>query len=95
MILANLRKLGPTLEREIAQMPIPDDIMITKFWAGNASAASAIGERTITLRLIEKRFGPIPGRAAQRIDEMSAPELKALALRVLEARNLEELFATA
>ena len=49
------------------------------------------GEQTVVMRQIEKRFGPVPAWARQRLEAMSAPELEETALRLLDARSLEEL----
>jgi hypothetical protein len=92
MILAGLRKLQPVIEREIEQMPILDDIMDSEVLGRERKRGIALGERTIILRQIEKRFGSIPPRMAQQIDAMSASELESLGLRLLDVRTLEELF---
>ena len=49
------------------------------------------GELEILHRLIEKRFGPIPGWAEERLAARSAPELEELSLRVLDAQSIEDL----
>jgi hypothetical protein len=54
----------------------------------------AIGEQTIVLRLIEKRFGAIPAWARQRLDAMSASEIEETALRLLDAQSLDALLDT-
>lgn len=51
------------------------------------------GERHLLLRLIEKRFGPTPLWARQRIDTLSIQELETIGVKVLDARNLRELLA--
>ena len=49
------------------------------------------GELTVLRRLIEKRFGPIPAWAEERLAARSAPELEELSLRVLDAQSIEDL----
>jgi predicted transposase YdaD len=49
------------------------------------------GELLIVRRLIEKRFGPVPSSAAERLAKLSAQELEELSGRLLDARNLEDL----
>ena len=49
------------------------------------------GERQIILRLIAKRFGEVPPAAKKRIAAMSATKLERFALRLLDARSLNEL----
>jgi hypothetical protein len=83
----------PVIEREIEQMPILDDIMDHEVLGRERKRGIALGERTIILRQIEKRFGPIPARVVQQIDAMSAQELESLALRLLDVRTLDELFS--
>ena len=51
------------------------------------------GERQIVLRQIAKRFGAVPPAAKKRIAAMSAPKLERIALRLLDARSLDELLA--
>jgi hypothetical protein len=42
------------------------------------------------LRDLEKRFGPIPAWAEERLGGRSAEDLEALGVRLLEAQSLEE-----
>jgi hypothetical protein len=41
--------------------------------------------------MAEKRFGPIPGWARQKLDAMSLADLEDTALRLLDSPGLEEL----
>jgi predicted transposase/invertase (TIGR01784 family) len=99
MILASLRKLGPTIEREIEQMPILDDIMDDEVLGRERKRGIALGlekgreegERKLVLRQIEARFGSIPLTTRQRIDAMSASELEEIGIRLMNVRTLEEL----
>jgi len=49
------------------------------------------GELLILRRQIEKRFGPMPSWAVERLAMRTAPELEELADRVLDAPSLEDL----
>jgi hypothetical protein len=46
---------------------------------------------TLLRRLIEKRFGAVPGWAEERIANRSVEELEELSVRVLDAHSVEEL----
>jgi predicted transposase YdaD len=49
------------------------------------------GELTVLRRLIEKRFGALPGWAGEKLAALSASELEDLSMRVLDAKSVEEL----
>ena len=50
------------------------------------------GMRELVLRLLARRFAPLPAAVARRVSAMvSSEELATLADRLLEARSLEEL----
>ena len=49
------------------------------------------GERKVLRRLIEMRFGPLPGWAEQRLASRSAAELEELSVRVLESQSIEDV----
>jgi hypothetical protein len=98
MVLAGLRRLGPTIERETEQMPILDDIMDHEVLGRERKRGIALGraealeaQRRLVLRQIEKRFGSISNRAEQTVSILSARALEDLALRLLDAASLEEL----
>jgi flagellar biosynthesis/type III secretory pathway protein FliH len=50
------------------------------------------GRREVLRLQLEKRFGPMPHAAAARLSAQSETELDQLALRLLDASTLEELF---
>jgi predicted transposase YdaD len=84
-------------------MPILDDIMdhdllgpairrgLQQGRAEGRAEGRVEGERTVVLRLIEKRFGAVPAWARQRLVAMSGHEVEETALRLLDARSLEDL----
>ena len=86
LILAGLRRLEETVEREIQKMPVYIDISENKV----LGPAYREGQRTV-IRL-EKRFGPMPAWAEERLASRSANELEDLAVRVLDAQSIEDLF---
>jgi len=83
-------------------MPILDDIMDHQVYGPLRREGIKIGlekgreeglerERRIVLRLIAKRFGPVPAAARKRIEALSATKLERIALRLLDAKSLDEL----
>ena len=53
------------------------------------------GEVIMLKRLLTQRFGPLPEWAEQRLEQASPRELEGWAERVLEAQQLEDVFAPA
>jgi hypothetical protein len=86
MILAGLRNLEEVIEREVSKMPILGDIMDHKVLGREFKR----GELAVLIRQAEKRFGSIPAGIRQKLTGMSIPELESAALRLLDARNVEE-----
>jgi hypothetical protein len=101
VILAGLRRLGEVIEQEAKQMPILDDIMDhavlgREFKRGLAQGREQgrhDGELAVLIPLIEKRFGAVPSEVRERLDRMTAPEVESMALRLLDARSIDELLA--
>jgi hypothetical protein len=50
-----------------------------------------LGERRLTLRLMEAKFGPLPAEVKQRVEALSPEALAQLELDLLKAQALEEL----
>ena len=50
--------------------------------------------REVVRQLLEKRFGRLPPRLARRVGKLSDAEAKKLALAIIDARSLKELFAS-
>jgi len=94
-ILAGLRHLWTTVEREIRNMPIDLDIRDHEFlgpmFKAERQEGRQEGDLTILRRLIAKRFGSLPGWAAEKLARLSTTELEELSERVLDARSVEEL----
>ena len=91
MILAGLRHLSRTVEQETRKMPIDLDIREHEVLGPMFIAARQEGELTILRRLIEKRFGTLPGWASEKLSALPASELEDLSERVLDAKSVEEL----
>ena len=103
MILAGLRRLSKTVAQEVRNMPIDLDIrdhevlgpmFIEAEQKGRQEGLREglqAGELTVLRRLIEKRFGALPGWAREKLAALSASELEELSERVLDAQSVEEL----
>src|ERR1035438_4028548 len=107
MILAGLRHLSRTVEQERRKMPIDIDIREHEVLGPMFKEAEQKGrqegrqeglqkgllegELTVLRRLIEKRFGALPGWAGEKLAALSASELEDLSMRVLDAKSVEEL----
>ena len=98
-ILAGLRHLGAIIKRETKTMPILDDIMdhdllgpiLRRGLQQGRQEGRQEGEQTIVMRQIEKRFGAVPAWVRQRLEAMSTADVEEVAIRLLDARDLEEL----
>jgi predicted transposase YdaD len=101
LILARLRRLSVELKLEVEKMPILLDIMddeifgpvIRKGLAQGRVEGRAEGRLEILSSLIEKRFGKIPPAVSQRMAALKPAQLKRIALRLLDAQSMEDLFA--
>jgi predicted transposase YdaD len=103
LILAGLRRLEETVATEIQKMPVYIDLLENKvlgpaFRRGLEEGelkgkleGELEGELKILRRQIEKRFGPIPKWATERLAARSAAELEELSVRILEVTNIEDL----
>jgi hypothetical protein len=66
-------------------------------WRAEGEAAGmlkgrAVGEATLLLRLLERRFGPLSPEVRARIEAAESAALEEWSLRVLDARTIEEVF---
>jgi predicted transposase YdaD len=81
-------------------MPITDDIMdhdllgpaIRQGIQQGREEGRQEGELKAIRRLAIKRFGTIPGWADERLEALSLPEIENLYNRILDAKNIEDLF---
>jgi hypothetical protein len=91
LILAGLRHLEETVEREARRMPIFIDILENKVLGREYKRGLQEGELNVLRRLIEKRFGALPSWAEERLTGRSAAELEELSVRVLDTQSIEDL----
>ena len=91
MLLSGLRKLGTVIEKEMELMPILTDIMDHEVIGRERRRGMVEGERSVVLRLIGKRFGPVPQWASARIESLRGAELEEVEMRILDAKSLEDL----
>ena len=108
MILAGIRQLATVVEEEAKQMPILNDIMDHEVIGpairqgrkegkaegraegkleGKIEGAAALAEHQLTAR-----FGPLSAGTKKRLAKLTLPELEDLAVRLLTAKNITELF---
>ncbi len=86
-------------------MPILNDIMDNEIFgpairqgraegrAEGRTEGRAEGQIEILLDQAEKRFGAVPPRIRKRLTALKPEQLKAAALRLLDAERIEDLFA--
>ncbi len=92
-ILAGLRELDAEVKRETRKMPIQEDIRDHGTIGPMLREERAHGQIELLLDMIEKKFGAIPPRTRKRIEALKPDKLKDVALRLLDARRVEDLFA--
>jgi len=99
-IIGGLRGLTSRIKEEAKRMPITESIMdngiigpaIRKGMRLGATEGRIRGQREILLSQIEKRFGSVPAQARKRLEAMPSRQLKAVALRLLDAKTIDKLF---
>jgi hypothetical protein len=97
--VAGLRGWEEDLEREAKSAPVIIDIMANKVLGRERrkgierglERGHLRGELTLLRRVLEKKFGPIPTWANERLKKATVPEIEDLALRLLDASSLDEL----
>lgn len=76
-------------------MPILDDIMDHELFGPairkGLEQGRMEGARRIVLGLMERRFGPTPSWACERVDSLSIEQLETLGLELLDDKSLNEL----
>jgi hypothetical protein len=96
MILAGIRKLDEVVEQEAKQMPILNDIMdhgvIGPAIRQGRREGKIEGAAAIAQRLLSARFGPLSATTKKRLAKLTLPELEDLAIRLLTAKSIAELF---
>jgi predicted transposase YdaD len=108
MILAGIRKLDEVVEQEAKQMPILNDIMDhgvigpairqgRKEGRAEGKLEGKIegkieGMAALAQRQLAARFGPLSPATKKRLAKLTLPELEDLAIRLLTAKSIAELF---
>jgi hypothetical protein len=100
-IIAGLRRMEDEARREATKMPVLNDIMDNKVIGpairqGRAEGrleGRIEGQLEMLTSQIQKRFGRIPPAISQRIAALKPAQLKRVALRLLDAQRIEDLFA--
>jgi hypothetical protein len=91
LILSGLRRLEPTVEREVRKMPILKDIMDHQVLGREFKRGLLEGELTVLRRQIEKRFGAVPSWAEENLAARTKAEVEELSVRLFDVQSLEEL----
>ncbi|HEX4168031.1 MAG TPA: DUF4351 domain-containing protein, partial [Bryobacteraceae bacterium] len=95
LILAGLQRLEELIEGEAKKMPILESILEHKVlgreFKRGLKEGQQQGELKLILGMLEKRFGPLPESAEQKVRALPEPELLQLGLRLLDVQSLEEL----
>jgi hypothetical protein len=93
--VAGLRGWEEVLEREAKSVPVMIDIMANKVLGRERKKGLELGlvkgELRLLRRQLDKKFGPIPTWANERLAKATVPEIEDLAVRLLDASNLDEL----
>jgi hypothetical protein len=94
-VVAGLSGWEDVLEQEVNSVPMMIDIMDNKVLGRERrkglEAGRLEGELTLLRRVLEKKFGPIPAWADERLSKATVPEIEDLAVRLLDAASLDEL----
>ena len=85
LLLAGLRKLEQSIRTEVQFMPITHDILDHEVIGPAIKEGRRQEGISILRRQIEKRLGPLPGWAEERLTHSSIAALEDLSLRVLDA----------
>jgi Domain of unknown function (DUF4351) len=91
LVLAGLRRLARTVEQEARQLPIRIDILENEVLGPIFLRGCQKGELTILRGQIQKRFGPLPAWADEKLAGLSTDGLEELSMRVLDAHSIDEL----
>ncbi len=104
MILAGVRHLAAVVEQEARQMPIHYDIMdhevigpairkgLIQGKAQGRAEGKIEGAAALAERLLTTRFGPLSPKTKKSLAKLTLPELEDLAVKILTAKSIPELF---
>jgi len=97
LLVSGMRGVGRLFHQERKKMPVDMDILEHDYVGPLIREGIAQGRREATVEIlkgqIEKRFGNLPTWVEQRLTDSSQADLQNLALKVIDAKTLEELFA--
>jgi len=91
-ILAGLRSLGEEVNQETGKMPIQESIRNHDYYGPLIRRERARGNREILLSMTEKKFGTISPETRKRLDALGPRQIRTVALRLLDAQQIEDLF---
>ena len=89
--VVGLRGWEEVLEREAKTVPVYIDIMKNKVLGRERRQGQLDGVLTLLRRQLDKKFGPIPTWADERLSQATVPEIEELAVRLLDTASLDEL----
>jgi hypothetical protein len=92
LVISGIRTLEETIKEEALKMPILNDIMDHKVLGPAIRQGRQEGRQDVLRRQLKKRFGQIPDWVETRLTSLAANDLDDLAIRVLDASHLEDLF---
>ena len=92
-ILAGLRKLTGEVEREAMKVPIQESIRNNDYYGPLIRQERARGNREILASMTRKKFGAISPETRKRLDALGPRQIRTVALRLLDAQRIEDLFA--
>ncbi len=107
LIISGLRRLAPAVQEETQKVPILNDILdhevlgpairqgLEQGLQQGRQEGEHEGRYVMLKKLILKRFGTIPARIETRLAKLSADELDAVALRLVEVSDLDQIFPEA
>ncbi len=109
-ILSGLRPIKSVIQREVEKMPITVNLRDNPFFQeafaegkqegfqqgreeGREQGRSE-GEHRLLTKQLEKRFGPLPDPILERLKAAGSEQLEVWAVRLLNARSLDEVFSS-
>jgi predicted transposase YdaD len=92
LVISGVRRLGQTIKEEARKMPILNDILDHDLFGPLILQGRQEGRQDVLRVILKKRFGQIPDWVETNLMSLSAADLDDLAVRVLDASRLEDLF---
>jgi hypothetical protein len=93
LLVSGMRGVGRLFQQETKKMPVDMDIMEHEILGPVIRKSMKDGALDLLRPMIEKRFGNLPTWVEQRLTDSSQSQLQDLALKFVDAKSLEELFA--